>query len=106
MKNEAEQERIAYQKLLKAFNKLEAQYENIQDELNTIKNPNEAFDSMYSMDESAYGGSIRTGKNQSKMERIQSNHCQIQSKYGQSQTKNGQASMIKFSQKTVKSSQN
>ena len=30
LKNECDQERIAYQKLLKAYNKLEAQYENAQ----------------------------------------------------------------------------
>ena len=39
LKNEFDQERVAYQKLLKAYNKLEAQYENSQDELNAIKNP-------------------------------------------------------------------
>ena len=39
LKNEFDQERIAYQKLLKAYNKLEAQYENSQDELNALKNP-------------------------------------------------------------------
>ena len=39
LKNENDQERIAYQKLLKAYNKLEAQYENSQDELNALKNP-------------------------------------------------------------------
>jgi len=66
LKNENDQERIAYQKLLKAYNKLEAQYENSQDELNALKNPHgsETFDSMSfaSMsiteeNESAYGGS-------------------------------------------------
>ena len=46
LKNENDQERIAYQKLLKAYNKLEAQYENSQDELNALKNPHgsETFD--------------------------------------------------------------
>ena len=45
LKNEFDQERIAYQKLLKAYNKLEAQYENSQDELNALKNPDGmAFD--------------------------------------------------------------
>ena len=46
LKNEYDQERIAYQKLLKAYNKLEAQYENSQDELNALKNPHgsETFD--------------------------------------------------------------
>merc|ERR1719270_3185259 len=66
LKNEFDQERVAYQKLLKAYNKLEAQYENSQDELNALKNPHgsETFDSMSfaSMsiteeNESAYGGS-------------------------------------------------
>ena len=65
LKNECDQERIAYQKLLKAYNKLEAQFENAQDELSALKNPNgsETFDSMSfaSMslhdEESAYGGS-------------------------------------------------
>ncbi len=65
LRNECDQERIAYQKLLKAYNKLEAQYENAQDELNAIKNPHgsETFDSMsfasmsLNEDESAYGGS-------------------------------------------------
>ena len=33
------QERVAYQKLLKAYNQIEAQYENSQDELNAMKNP-------------------------------------------------------------------
>ena len=67
LKNECDQERIAYQKLLKAYNKLEAQFENAQDELNAIKNPNGSeanFDSMsfasmsMNEDESAYGGSV------------------------------------------------
>ena len=64
LKNECDQERIAYQKLLKAYNKLEAQYENAQDELQSLKNPNDqAFDSMsfasmsMTEEESAYGGS-------------------------------------------------
>ena len=47
LKNECDQERVAYQKLLKAYNKLEAQYENVQDELGHLKNPHsETFDSM------------------------------------------------------------
>ena len=47
LKNECDQERVAYQKLLKAYNKLEAQHENVQDELGHLKNPQgETFDSM------------------------------------------------------------
>ena len=73
LKNECDQERVAYQKLLKAYNKLEAQYENVQDELGNLKNPNgvETFDSMsfasmsvagdVTEDESAYGGSTISG---------------------------------------------
>ena len=73
LKNECDQERVAYQKLLKAYNKLEAQYENVQDELGNLKNPNgiETFDSMsfasmsvagdVTEDESAYGGSNMSG---------------------------------------------
>ena len=62
LRNECDQERIAYQKLLKAYNKLEAQFENAQDELNALKNPGAGQDLTYdsmsfaSMDDSsAYG---------------------------------------------------
>ena len=34
---EYDQERIAYQKLLKAYNRLEAQFENAQDELRQVR---------------------------------------------------------------------
>ena len=73
LKNDCDQERVAYQKLLKAYNKLEAQFENVQDELGNLKNPNggETFDSMsfasmsvagdVTEDESAYGGSNISG---------------------------------------------
>ena len=40
IKSECDQERIAYQKLLKAYNKLEAQFENAQDELASYKGQN------------------------------------------------------------------
>ena len=75
LKNECDQERIAYQKLLKAYNKLEAQYENAQDELQSLKHPNgEAFDSMsfasmsINEEESAYGGSQSMGSVRSSAE--------------------------------------
>ena len=59
LKNAYDQERIAYQKLLKAYNKLEAQYKNAQDELQPLKNLNDpAFDSIsMTEEESGYGGS-------------------------------------------------
>ena len=64
LKNAYDQERIAYQKLLKAHNKLKAQYENAQDELQSLKNSiDQAFDTTsfasesMTEEESAYGGS-------------------------------------------------
>jgi len=83
LKNEFDQERVAYQKLLKAYNQIEAQYENSQDELNAMKNPHGSemnFDSMsfasmsVNEDESAYGGSQSGISSQRSSMQVPENH--------------------------------
>ncbi len=71
MHAEYEQERIAYQKLLKDYNRLEAQMENLQDELQQARGGNldrslSSASFMSSMvaaeDESAYGSRSGNGR--------------------------------------------
>ncbi|XP_023346173.1 unconventional myosin-Va, partial [Eurytemora carolleeae] len=66
---EYEQERIAYQKLLKDFNRMELQCENLQDEVSSLRGRNKhertindisCSSLMEGEDESAYGGSGRS----------------------------------------------
>jgi len=55
---EYEQERIAYQKLLKEYNRLELQRDNLQDEVNVLRGtPHDETLFEAKEDESAYGGS-------------------------------------------------
>jgi len=58
--SEYEQERIAYQKLLKEYNRLELLRDNLQDEVNILRGTPNQDETLYDPkeDESAYGGSL------------------------------------------------